>query len=142
MVMKYLFDSNIVSEPSKSEPNKKVLELILKNQFDAGISVISYFEMMHGILILPEGKRKERLLSFLTKTIEPFYNFIPYDFIAAKTNAQILAKLESVGNPIPFADSQIASIALSKNLILVTRNVKDFMPIQKYFPLKIENWFE
>lgn len=77
----------------------------------------------------------------MTQTIEPFYEFISYDFKAAGINAEILAKLESVGNPIPFADSQIASVALSRSLVLVTRNVKDFLPIQKYFPLQIENWF-
>ncbi len=140
--MKYLFDSNIISEPSKPEPDKKVLDLIFQNQPFAAVSTVSYFEMKHGILILPEGKRKERLLAFLTQTIEPFYEFIPYDFKAAGINAEILAKLESVGNPIPFADSQIASVALSRSLVLVTRNVKDFLPIQKYFPLQIENWFE
>lgn len=139
--MKYLYDSNIISEPSKPMPNEHVLGLMLKNKDEAAISVLSYFELKHGILILPEGKRKQTLLSFLTETIEPFYDFLPYDFSAASINSEIIAKLESVGNPLPFIDSQIASTALSNNLILVTRNVKDFLPIQKYFPLKIENWF-
>ena len=140
--MKYLLDSNIVSEPSKPEPNQKVVLLLKQNAAISAISVITYFEMLHGVLILPDGKRKERLKAYLDETIAPFYQFLKYDFEAAKTNAEILAKLESVGNPLPLADSQIASIALSRNLTLVTRNTKDFAPIQKFFPLRLENWFE
>lgn len=139
---KYLLDSNIVSEPSKPNPVEKVLNLIERNRTISQISTVTYFEMLHGILILPDGKRKERLFAYLEETVVPYYSFISYDFDAAKINAEIISKLESVGNPIPFADSQIASIALSKDLIIATRNVKDFAPIQKYFPLKIENWFD
>lgn len=141
-MLKYLLDSNIISEPSKPEPNRKIIELLKENSDFSAISTVSYFEMLHGILILPDGKRKERLMSYLNEAVVPFYSFLAYDFDAALANAKILAKLESVGRPIPFGDSQIASIALSKGLILVTRNVKDFVPICDLFPLRIENWFD
>lgn len=139
---KYLLDSNIISEPSKPQPNEIVVERLIKNRKDSAISTLSYFELLHGILILPDGKRKERLFAYLEETIVPFFDFIPFDFECAKINAHIRAKLESVGKPLPLIDSQIASVALAKNLILVTRNIKDFAPIQDYFPLKIENWFD
>ncbi len=32
--------------------------------------------------------------------------------------------------------------SLANDLVLVTRNIKDFAPVQEYFPLKIENWFD
>lgn len=125
----YLLDSNIISEPSKPKPNLKVLDLLTTKRNVSVISTVSYFEMFHGILTLPNGKRKERLAAYLAETVVPFYTFIPYDFAAAEAHAKITAKLEPVGKPIPLVDSQIAAIAPSKNLILVTRNVKDFAPV-------------
>lgn len=139
---KYLLDSNILSEPSKPVSNEYVVNLLKENRKDSTVSVLSYFEMLHGVLVLPDGKRKERLMAYLEETVVPFYDFLSFDFECAKMNAEVTAKMESVGKPLPIIDSQIASIALAKNLILVTRNVKDFAPIQEYFPLKIENWFE
>ena len=43
---------------------------------------------------------------------------------------------------IAYAEEQIAATALAYNLILVTRNIKDFEGIAEFFPLKLENWFE
>ena len=138
----FLLDSNIISEPSKPAPSRKVLEKLAANRSQSVISAVSYFEMLHGVLALPDGKRKERLNAYLAETVVPFYDFVPYDFDCAKINAEVIARLESEGKTIPVIDSQIASIALAKKLILVTRNVKDFAPVQEFFPLKIENWFE
>jgi tRNA(fMet)-specific endonuclease VapC len=47
--------------------------------------------------------------------------------------------LSNIGKTLAFADGQIASIAASNGLILVTNNVADF---QYFENLKIENWFE
>lgn len=139
---KYLLDSNIVSEPSKPLPNDNVLKLLKKHQSESAIATVTYFEMLHGVLTLLDGKRKERLKSFLDEAVCPFYDFLSYDFNSSKLHAEVLAKLESVGRPLSYRDSQIAMIALANDLTLVTRNVKDFKEIKKFFPLKIENWFE
>ncbi|MCR5724667.1 MAG: PIN domain-containing protein [Treponema sp.] len=140
-MQKFLLDSNILSEPAKPAPNQKVLELLSENRKQSFVSTLSYFEMLHGILILPDGKRKERLTAYLEETIVPFYDFLSFDFESAKVYAEMTAKLEAAGKARPIIDSQIASIALAKNLTLVTRNTKDFAPIQEFFPLRLENWF-
>jgi len=49
------------------------------------------------------------------------------------------ARLWSQGTPVEDFDLLIASAALSRNLVLVTDNVKHFKNIQT---LKIENWVE
>ena len=36
----------------------------------------------------------------------------------------------------------IASIALANHMILVTRNIKHFAPIQEVSELIVENWFD
>ena len=107
---KYLLDLNILSEPSKPVPDKRVMELIAKNRKDSAVSELSYFEMLRGILVLPEGRRKEQLIAYLEETVVPFYDFLPFDFECARIDAGITAKLESAGKPLPVIDSQIASV--------------------------------
>lgn len=141
-MLKYLLDSNIVSESSKPFPNKNVIETLGKKRNECCISTVTYFEMLHGGLRLDDGKRKERLMAYLNETVIPFYNQIPYDSTAAKVHAQIVSKLEKVGKNMPFQDSIIASIALANDLILVTRNIKDFENAVSKCSLKIENWFD
>ena len=38
-------------------------------------------------------------------------------------------------------DAQIAAIAIANNLILVTRNLRDFEPMATVSTLMLENWF-
>ncbi len=138
---KYLLDSNIVSEPTKPVPNQSVLDLIERNRFSCSMCSVSYFEMLHGVLRLPDGRRKERLMAFLNEVVFPFYDFLPYDMKAARIHAEMLSKLEKSGKPVPFQDSIIAAVAIANDLVLVTRNTKDFQNIADECPLKIENWF-
>lgn len=55
---------------------------------------------------------------------------------------KILVAMQKMGQPRPVCDSQIAATALANNMILVARNTRDFLPIQKISLLKLENWFE
>ena len=78
------------------------------------------------------------------KEIKQLFTFeiIQYDNHAAWIQADIRSRLKENGTPIEFDDTQIASIAVSNCMILVTRNTKHFEPIQKVSPLMLENWFE
>ena len=62
---KYLLYSNIISEPSKPVPNMTVVNKLIRNSKECSIAAVTYFEMLHGILILLEGKRKKRLMAYL-----------------------------------------------------------------------------
>lgn len=140
--MKYLLDSNVVSEGSKPSPNGNVVDKLEVLGAESVLSSITAYELLYGIMVLPEGSRKNRLRAYLHEMIFPFYEILHYDFECAKVHAAVMAKLKSVGLMIPYQDSQIAAVALARNLILVTRNVKDFESVARYFPLKIENWFD
>ncbi len=49
------------------------------------------------------------------------------------------ARLEKRGSPPSFVDGQIAAIAATRGMILVSRNVRDF---ERFEGLALENWFE
>ena len=64
---------------------------------------------------------------------------LPYTSIAARWFATERARLVSRGLTPSYPDGQIAAIAATNNLILVTRNTSDVI----YFDgLQLENWFE
>jgi tRNA(fMet)-specific endonuclease VapC len=74
---------------------------------------------------------------FLNITLLPSVNILGFDISAAFVYGKIRSELSSDGIIIANTDMQIASIAISNNMILVTGNTGHFSHIQN---LQIENW--
>lgn len=138
----YLLDTNIISEPSKPEPNQQVLEKILENIEYSSICSVVWAEALSGIKCLPDGKRKEMLFDYITNQVQKLYEIIPFDDFAASIYSELVARLKEKGKTPQKMDTMIAATAIANNLILVTRNVKDFQEIQDVSNIMIENWFE
>lgn len=87
-------------------------------------SVISLAEIVIGIELLPEGRRKRQLADWFAATLRPSLadRALPFD----ENCAMIWARLRASDPNARFADSQIAATALVHGFTLVTRNVKDF----------------
>ena len=66
---------------------------------------------------------------------------VEFDEKSAVIHANIQAKMEQLGNSVPYDDSMIAATALANNMTLVTRNTKHFECIAREFGLQLENWF-
>lgn len=138
----YLLDTNILSEPTKASPNEHALtNLEAKSAFSV-IAAPVWYELLKGLGDLPDGHKKSELQTYTHEFIAEAFPVLPFDRNAAGIQAEIFARLKKSGTPAPFIDTQIASIAISNNLILVTRNIKDFKPIQRVFPFGLENWFD
>ena len=60
-----------------------------------------------------------------------------FDFAATETYGRLRAHLESAGTPIGALDMLIAAHAISSDLILLTRNLKEFKRVPG---LKVEDW--
>jgi len=134
----YLLDTNVVSELAKPLPNAGVLNSIKSHQGLMAIPSIVWHELLYGVSRLPEGTRKALLNRFTLDVVAPSFDVIPYDDRAAWIHSSHRAGLEAQGITLPFADSQIAAIAVSRNMILVTRNIVDFSAIPG---LMVEDWF-
>lgn len=106
------------------------------------ISATTFNEMLFGVQKMAEGKKNDYIFSKLIDDIQANYPIIQYDNHAARIQADIRYRLEEKDTPIDFQDTQIAAIAVSNNMVLVTRNTKHFAPIQEVSPLMLENWFE
>ena len=60
----YLLDTNIVSEFSKEHPNQNVIALYETRKNFCSISAVTWQELIYGLERMPEGKRKESIVSF------------------------------------------------------------------------------
>ncbi len=134
----YLLDTNIISEPLKLIPDQNVLDGLKMNEGNTVICSPVLHELQYGMERLPKSKKKILILEYINNVIIPSLPILPYGSEAAVNHAGLRAKLEAEGRIIGFVDSQIASIAMTNNLILVTRNLKDFENIEG---LQLENWF-
>ncbi len=136
----YLLDTNIVSHVTKPEPDENLITNLELHSGTCAISSITWYELLNGMELLPEGHKKDKLRIFLNEYVQPSFPIIPYDSHAAKINADITSVLIPKGKPAPILDTQIASIAIANNMILVTRNVKDFKIFRETFNLMLEEW--
>lgn len=138
----YLLDTNILSEPTKPIPNKFVLEKLNREVVRCAMSAITYHELFYGLQLVQNEKRKLYLERYLFNVVKPLFPILNYDGKAAEIHSTIRGKLKSMGITVPDLDAQIASIAIVNNLILVTRNQKDFHSIATVSTLMLENWFD
>ena len=138
----YLLDTNIISELTKEVQNQNVVKKIFETQKISALSSVTWAEALYGIKRLDEGKRKDNLSDFYINTVQSMYEFLDFDIHAASIYSDIKSRLEEIGKIPAELDLQIASVAIANNLILVTRNVQDFVYIKECSALMIENWFE
>ena len=136
----YLLDTNIISQVTKPEPNETIMSNLELHTGTCAISSITWYELLNGVELLSESTKKDRLRSFLIDYVQPSFPIIDYDAHAAKINADITSRLIPIGKPTPILDTQIASVAIANNLILVTKNTKDFEIFTNNCGLMLEKW--
>mgnify|MGYP001772026090 CR=1 FL=1 len=138
----YLLDTNIVSEPTKINPQSRVLSTLDEKCMFSQICAPVWFELLTGVYVLAEGKKRSFLEDFTINYVQSNFPILPYDSHCAHVQADIYARMQKNGTQISMLDMQIAATAIANNLIVVTRNKKHFEPIQREFSLMVENWFE
>lgn len=134
--MKYLLDTNIISELIAKQPNNKVLDFLSSiNESDTYLSVITIGEIKSGIENVQNIEKKAKLNTWFEQDLlVRFQNrIIDVDVNIMTTWGKINQKLKKMGRPLPIMDSIIGSTCKANNLILVTRNVNDFQNIDRDF---------
>jgi predicted nucleic acid-binding protein len=84
--------------------------------------------MRHGIVVLPDGKRREGLRASLDERILPLFEsrILPFDLAAAEICAELRARARTAGAGVGTTDSFIAAIAASKGLTVATRDTQPY----------------
>jgi tRNA(fMet)-specific endonuclease VapC len=138
MTLRYLLDTNILSEAKRPKPNQKVMERLKLYQHEIATATVVVHELLYGCFQLPESKKRQDLENYINLVILAQLPLFDYNLKSAQYHAQERSRLSKLGKTPAFIDGQIASITFTNNLFLVTNNVADF---QDFDGLKIENWF-
>jgi tRNA(fMet)-specific endonuclease VapC len=129
----YLLDTNIVSYWMRG--HLRLLDTIKRHSpKDLSLSAITLAEIYYGIEKSPARKKERRIK---IEQIRSQLEIHPFDESAAVQYGIIRAQLEKKGRMISERDLQIASIALTKRLCVVTHNTQEFNRLEK---LKVEDW--
>jgi tRNA(fMet)-specific endonuclease VapC len=126
VTLKFLLDTTIVSAPVTKAPNQKVGKKLEQQSAHCAVAAPVWHELIYGASRLPAGKRRTALEEYLHGVIRRSFPILPYDDAAAEWHGKERARLEETGRTPPFVDGQIAAIARTQNLTLVTMNTKDF----------------
>lgn len=137
--MRYLLDTNALAEPLRTVPSAAFMQRLAAHHHEAAIASVTWHEALFGVARLAAGARKAALQRYLHSVIGPSLPIVPYDAAAASWHADLRARRERMGRPLPFADGQIAAIAYVHDLIVVTANMSDFEGIDG---VTVENWLE
>lgn len=125
-----VLDTNIVSEPMKSNANP-IVQVWLDRQIAETLylTATSLSELLVGIEILPDGKRKEGLDSALNELVVRLFKsrILPFDQQAAMAYAPLVGRARACGRLISVADGQIAAIAAVHGFTVATRDIAPFV---------------
>lgn len=124
-----LLDTNVVSETMRDAPEPKVIDWLDAQAAETlFFSTVSLAELLFGIAVLPEGRRKVKLALALAEQAALLFGerVLPFDVAAAKAYATITSKARQAGRAIGVADGQIAAIAAAHGLAVATRDTAPF----------------
>jgi len=132
-MIRYLLDTNICIYLIKKHPPEVLARFQQIQLKQLHIPTITLFELYYGI---EKNNSQQRNLAALENFIAPL-TVVDFTLDAAKKAAKIRSNLQQLGTPIGAYDIQIAAIAISLNMTLLTNNTREFERVKG---LELENW--
>ncbi len=128
--MKFLLDTCVISELRKESINPRLKEIMdMADEQDIFMSVISLGELVKGISLLEDSRRKRELVSWIGGFERTFTDrILNIDQETAHIWGEVTAKAQKSGKIVSVSDGLIAASAIRHGLHLITRNSKDFTP--------------
>jgi tRNA(fMet)-specific endonuclease VapC len=135
--LRFLLDTNVLSEPRRPRPDPRVVATLTANSDVVATAAPVWHELRFGVSRLPPSRRRDALSAYLADVIAASVPILPYDEEAADWHALERARLAGLGQTPPFVDGQIAAIAAVNDLVLVSANAADF---QAFAGLEVVDW--
>ncbi len=126
--MRYLLDTNVVSEPTRPRPNQHVQQwLRTQPAFDLAISVLTLGELQKGYVLLPPERRKPKLARWIDTDLPRQFSgrVLPVDEPIALEWGRLAAEGRRRGRALPVVDGLLLATAAVHGLTLVTPNKAD-----------------
>jgi|Tabmets5t2r1_1033131.scaffolds.fasta_scaffold00943_4 tRNA(fMet)-specific endonuclease VapC len=130
----YCFDTDVLSAVGRRDPPLALIRRLARTppeqQFTTAVAL--------GELLYAAAKRGGATLTRKVRDlVVGALLVLPFDERAAEVYGPLRAELESAGRRLDEPDLRIASIARSRDLIVVTANVRHFRRVPD---LRVENW--
>jgi hypothetical protein len=126
--MRYLLDTNVLSEPNRPRPDPRVTKWIGQlPRKDAALSTITFGEIQRGILKLQPGAKRTFLAQWLQELPSEFRGrVLPVTIPVARAWGEIEDDARRAGRTLDVPDGLLLATAAVHDLVLVTRNERDF----------------
>lgn len=127
--MKYLLDTNAISEVMKPQPDSGFERWMDQTDEESlYLSVLTIGELRRGIDRLPAGSRRRNLEVWLVADLLPRFEarILVVSQETADLWGRLLAQTESRGRRMGLIDAMLAATAILNGMTLVSRNSKDF----------------
>lgn len=134
--MSYLIDTNVLSELKRTQPSAAVVSwMAARPAATLHLSVLTLGEIRKGIETLQDARRRQRLTEWLQVELPAYFSgrILAVDSAVADRWGRIQSQ---AGRPLPVIDALLAATAQAHDLVLVTRNERDFadLPVQLFNP--------
>lgn len=129
----YLVDTNVCIEYLRNRNRRVIDRFEAMDPTDIVLCSVVLGELYYGAFYSADPPRNLALLARLVALVTR----APYDGDAALAYGQLRAQLAKQGAVIGPNDLQIAAIALTRNLTLVTHNLREFSRVPG---LRLEDW--
>ena len=126
--MRFLLDTNVLSEAAKPQPDASLLEWLRRTPpLDLAISVLTIGEIQKGVSLLPEGAKRERLAAWVSTELPRQFQdrVLPIDQPTAIEWGRLSAEGRGRGRDLPVIDGLLLATAATRGLVFVTRNERD-----------------
>jgi predicted nucleic acid-binding protein len=124
-----LVDTNVISEPLRKAPDRRVVAWLDTQAVETlYLSAITVAELRFGVASLPAGRRRDALGEDLERRILPMFagRVLPFDLLASRSYATLMAKARAAGASIGAADGYIAATAHANGMAVATRDSAPF----------------
>jgi predicted nucleic acid-binding protein len=138
--MRWLLDTNVVSELWKDKPNAGAAAWIEENKDECAVSEITFAELYYGIHRLPFGKRRAELLRHAAFLREDYrdailgFNAIEAEFWGEYAAEVTAARGKKYRTARTIRDAALAATARAWSLVAVTRDVAHFPFVETLNP--------
>jgi len=123
-----LLDTNVASEAIKPSPHPSVSAWLDQQAAQTlYLCSVSQAELLFGIGIMPDGKRKNALTHAVDDLFELYDGrILAFDPPAARRYAELAVRARALGKGFPTPDGYIAAIAASRGFAVATRDTSAF----------------
>lgn len=127
--MRYLLDTNIVSQLTKDRPHEKVLQWVEEQEEeDLFLSVATLLELRVGVELCDVGKKRDDLENWLVHDLLERFDdrIVPIEKHTADLTGRIMARSRKEGWKMESMDALIGATAMVHDMALATLNRKHF----------------